>query len=244
VKSLQLQLLENGFFNLDKGFLVYGKYHGRIYEAALKPLLILSGEERILVDSGIGALPDPYRRFYSVKQCTEHLLVSQLQNCRLRPEDITVVINTHLHFDHCGNNKLFKNAKFYVQKEELRYAFSPDRFQKNAYLRDCIDRDFDHIETKGDCRLTEEVSMISTPGHSPGHQSVVVRNDRNTFVYCGDAAPLKENLESLNIPGVLYHAEDALHSIERLRSIKDAIFIFSHDHEQLTLPTSNQKCLH
>ncbi|MFQ6068282.1 MAG: MBL fold metallo-hydrolase [Candidatus Bathyarchaeia archaeon] len=62
----------------------------------------------------------------------------QLLNFRLKPEDITVIINTHLHFDHCGGNKLFRNARFYVQADELRYAYAPDRFQKAAYVQNFL----------------------------------------------------------------------------------------------------------
>jgi N-acyl homoserine lactone hydrolase len=232
---LQLHLLQNGFFTLDKGFLVYGKYHGTVYEAALKPLLIISDKENILVDTGIGELPEQYRRFYSIRQSPEHALKVQLQGFHLKPEDITIVVNTHLHFDHCGNNKLFKHAKFYVQTDELQYAHAPDRFQRNSYIREFFDDDLDYVTVKGDHKITENISLITTTGHSPGHQSVVIRNDDGTYVYCGDAAPLKENLTALNIPGVLYHADDALRSIEKLKEFKNAVFIFSHDKEQLTL---------
>lgn len=232
---MQLHLLQNGFFALDKGFLVYGKYYGTVYEAALKPLLIVSDQENILVDTGIGELPEQYKRYYPIRQSPEQALKVQLQGFRLKPEDITIIINTHLHFDHCGNNRLFKNAKFYVQAEELRYARSPDRFQKNAYIQEFFDDDLDYVTVKGDHKLTKNISLISTAGHSPGHQSVVIRTDDKACVYCGDAAPLKENLTALNIPGVLYHADDALRSIEKLKSFKDAVFIFSHDKEQLTL---------
>jgi N-acyl homoserine lactone hydrolase len=226
---LQLHLLKNGFFTLDKGFLVYGKYHGEIYEAALKPLLIISDKEKILVDTGIGELPEQHKRFYRVRQGRDHALEAQLRRHQLKPEDITMVINTHLHFDHCGNNKLLKNAKFYVQADELQYAYAPDRFQKNAYIREFFDLDVDYVKVRGDYELTKDVHIILTLGHSPGHQSVVVRDGENTIVYCGDAAPLRENLEAQNIPGVLYHADEALRSLERLRSFKEANFIFSHD---------------
>ena len=231
--ELLLHLLQNGFLTLDMGFLVYGKYHGRVYEAALKPLLIIDGSERILVDTGIGKLPESYKRFYKTTQTQEHALDVQLRKHGLEPKDITIVINTHLHFDHCGGNRSFKNAKFYVQAEELQYAYSPDRFQKNAYLREYFE-DLDFIEVKGDHKLTEDITLISTPGHSPGHQSVMAKNKKKVYVYCGDAAPLKENLAALNIPGVLYRADDALRSIEKLRSL-DAVFVFSHDKEQLTI---------
>ena len=122
----------------------------------------------------------------------------------IRDSDITIVVNTHLHFDHCGNNALFKNAKFYVQADELRYAYAPDRFQKAAYIREFFDVNVDYVMLKGKYRLTEEISILPTAGHTVGHQSVIVKlNDKN-YVYCGDAAPLKENLEKRNIPGVLY----------------------------------------
>ncbi|MGQ9566219.1 MAG: N-acyl homoserine lactonase family protein [Candidatus Bathyarchaeales archaeon] len=236
-----LYLLHNGFFSLDKGFLVYAKYYGKVYNAALKPLLIVDGKEKILVDTGIGDLPEPYKRFYAVTQSSEHVLQAQLLKCGLKPEDVTIVVNTHLHFDHCGNNKLFKNAKFYVQTDELRYAYSPDRFQKNSYIKQFFDYGCDFVEVNGDYRLSENITLIATVGHSPGHQSIVVRQKEKSYIYCGDAAPLKENLEAQNIPGVLYRADDALRSIEKLKSFKSAHFIFSHDNEQLSLEENTQQ---
>ena len=232
---MHLHLLQNGFFTLDKGFLVYGKYYGQIYEAALKPLLIISDKEKILIDTGIGTLPEPYKRFYKVRQNKEHALEAQLRRHHLKPEDITIVINTHLHFDHCGNNKLFKNAKFYVQADELRYAYAPDRFQKNAYMREFFDLDVDYVEVKGDYKVAEDLRIVLTSGHSPGHQSVVLKDGENICVYCGDAAPLRENLEAQNIPGVLYRADEALRSLEKLKRFEGATFIFSHDNTQLDL---------
>jgi len=232
---MEIHLLSNGYFTLDKSFLVYSKYQGKIYEAALKPLLVLTDNERILVDTGIGELPLQHRKFHKVKKNPSQNLQVQLQNFKLKPEDITIVINTHLHFDHCGNNKIFKNARFYVQADELRYAYAPDRFQKAAYLQKFFDVDVDYQMLKGQCHVTDGVTIAPTPGHSIGHQSVIIQDGSNRFVYCGDAAPLKENLEKRNIPGILYRADQALKSIDKLRAIKDTVYIFSHDKEQRSL---------
>ena len=232
---MKLILLNNGSFTLDKSFLVYGKYQGQKYEAALKPLLIITEKEKILVDTGLGELPEKYKRFYEVKRAENQNLKAQLSLHGLKPNDITIVVNTHLHFDHCGNNALFKNAKFYVQADELRYAYAPDRFQKAAYIREFFDVNVDYVMLKGKYRLTEEISILPTAGHTVGHQSVIVKlNDKN-YVYCGDAAPLKENLEKRNIPGVLYHAGKALDSIDKLRRIPNAIYIYAHDNQQLKI---------
>jgi len=232
---MELHLLIDGYFTLDKSLLVYTKYQGQIYEAALKPLLIIAGKDKILVETGIGELPETYKKFHTTKRKPDQALRTQLQKHRIKPEDITLVINTHLHFDHCGNNALFSNAKFYVQAEELRYAYAPDRFQKAAYLKKFFDANLDYVPIRGKYRLTDNIVLVPTPGHSIGHQSVLIEGERKNLVYCGDAAPLRENLEKRNIPGVLYRADQALKSIDKLRSIKNVAYIYSHDKEQLQI---------
>jgi N-acyl homoserine lactone hydrolase len=78
--------------------------------------------------------------------------------------------------------------------------------------------------------------VLPTSGHSVGHQSVIIEGDDDKkYVYCGDAAPIRENLERRNIPGILYSSHEALESIDKLRKIENAIYIFSHDNEQFTL---------
>ena len=197
---MEIHILNNGSFTLDKSFLVYSKYQGTLYEAALKPTLVLTEKEKILIDTGIGKLPSPHRRFHKVKATPHETMQMQLQKFGLKPEDITIVINTHLHFDHCGNNKLFKNSHFYVQADELRYAYAPDRFQKAAYIRDFFETGADYDMLNGKCQVTNDVTIVPTPGHSIGHQSVIIQKDLDRFVYCGDAAPMMENLEKRNIP--------------------------------------------
>ncbi len=211
------------------------KYMGQPYNAALKPLLILTPQEKILVDNGIGELPEKHQKLFVVRRKAEENLKAQLAQHGLKTEDIDIVVNTHLHFDHCGNNTLFPNAKFVVQADEYRYAFAPDRFQQTAYIRELFDVKTDYQLVHGRHKITDDVFVVPTPGHSIGHQSVIVRTGEKNYVYCGDAAPTKENLERRNIPGVLYCAHEALKSIDQLRTIKNAVYIYSHDNEQLTL---------
>jgi len=235
---LKLFLLSDGFFCLDKSLVVYMKYMGELYEAALKPLLILTdSDEKVLVDTGIGELPESHRKFFPVKRKADETLRTQLMMHGLKPDDIDVVINTHLHFDHCGNNRLFRKARFVVQRDELKYAYEPERFQQAAYLREFFDVEGLNYETvHGRCRVCEGVTVISTPGHSVGHQSVVVEgDDGKNYIYCGDAAPIRENLERRNIPGILHNAHKALESIDRLRRIKNAVYIYHHDNQQTTI---------
>jgi len=211
------------------------KYMGQPYKAALKPLLILTPKEKVLVDTGIRELSKKQRKLFIVKRRAEENLKTQLAQHGLKPEDIDIVVNTHLHFDHCGNNALFPNAKFIVQADEFKYAFAPDRFQQAAYIRELFDVKIDYELVHDKHQIIDDVFVVPTPGHSIGHQSVIVKAGDKNCIYCGDAAPTRENLERRNIPGVLYCAHKALKSIDHLRTIKNAVYIYSHDNEQLTL---------
>jgi glyoxylase-like metal-dependent hydrolase (beta-lactamase superfamily II) len=211
---------------------VYGKtsYYGKKYMAALKPLLVESEDLRILVDTGIGELPEKIVKYF--KPDRSMTIEKSLRKVGLSPEDITTVVNTHLHVDHCGNNHLFKGARFVVQETEHAYAKNPHRFQKGAYVKSLFDTS--RFRTvNGTHQLTEDVTLIPTPGHTPGHQSVLVEGEKR-YVYCGDIAPLRENYERRNIVGVLFNSADALASIDKLREL-GGYPIFSHDNEQLGL---------
>ena len=228
-----MKLLSDGYFTLDKSFLVFGKYQGVKYKAALKPLLVRTDKETILVDTGVGTLPAKYEKFHEVIRSKEEELTHSLKSAGLKPSDVTMVVNTHLHFDHCGNNRLFENSKFLVQTDEIRYAYFPDRFMRVSYLRDFFDVEGDYLPVKGRYEIENGVEVIPTPGHTIGHQSLVVKWKNRNVVYAGDAAPLPENIEKRNISGMIYDSSLGLESIDRLRQIENPVYIYSHDNQQL-----------
>jgi glyoxylase-like metal-dependent hydrolase (beta-lactamase superfamily II) len=235
IKSLEL--LFDGYFELDMGMLVYGKtpYYGKKYMAALKPLLVQTESDNILIDTGIGELPEEFRKYYTVDR--PQTLEQSLTSIGLVPEDISIVINTHLHADHCGNNRLFKNAKFIVQEAELKYAYNPDRFLKGGYITQLFEN-INFSTVTGDQEVTPEISVILTSGHTPGHQSVVIDASDTKFgkryIYCGDEAPLSENLDKRNITGILYSQVESLKAIDRLRDLQGE-HIYSHDRSQMEI---------
>ena len=230
---LDVKVLSDGYFTLDKSFLVFGKYQGIKYKAALKPMLVRTENENIIVDTGIGNLPAKYQKHHDVTRAPDEELRLSLRKIGLQPRDITMVVNTHLHFDHCGNNKLFENSKFLIQTDEIRYAYFPDRFMRISYLRDFFDVEGDYLPVRGGYKIEEGVEVLPTPGHTIGHQSVIVKWKNRNVVYTGDAAPLAENIERRNITGMIYDASKGAESIDLLRKVENPIYLYSHDNEQL-----------
>jgi glyoxylase-like metal-dependent hydrolase (beta-lactamase superfamily II) len=227
------------------GFLVYGKpdYYQKTYWASLHSLLIITEEYRILCDSGLGELPEKYQQFFKVKR-PKGGLTQSLEEVSLMHRDIDYIIQTHLHFDHFTQDILaFKNATIIAQAEEnatiiaqaeeIRYAFLPDRFQANGYspIKTLLGKvQFDPIS--GYKEVTDGIGTIPTAGHTPGHQSVAIQTGEELIVYTGDAAPLQENFDRRNIPGVLWSSWQALESIDILRELKADRYIFSHSNDE------------
>jgi N-acyl homoserine lactone hydrolase len=230
---LDVRLLSDGYFTLDKSFLVFGKYQGIKYKAALKPLLVRTEKETILVDTGVGNLPPKYQKFHDIIRTKDEELSHSLKTVGLKPSDVTMVVNTHLHFDHCGNNRLFENSKFLIQTDEIRYAYFPDRFMRVSYLRDFFDVEGDYLPVRGRYEIENGVEVIPTPGHTIGHQSMVVKWKQRNVVYTGDAAPLPENIDKRNITGMIYDSALGIQSLDALRRIENPLYIYSHDNEQL-----------
>ena len=134
-----------------------------------------------LVDTGIGGPPDVIRDWEVVNVAA----ADALGGLGLVPGDIDLVINTHLHFDHCGQNAVFRHAPFYVQRAELGRAR-----REAPELRDWFDFAGARFELlDGDTEILPGLEVIATPGHTPGHQCVVVRPDDGAFdLLIGDAA--------------------------------------------------------
>jgi glyoxylase-like metal-dependent hydrolase (beta-lactamase superfamily II) len=217
IGALDLAVLSDGTFYQDAGA-VFGVVPRPLWEPvagpldarhrmslALNCLLLRSGDKVILIETGVGDKPAGWRRNASPLEVQN--LMQDLAALGVRPEEVDVVINSHLHADHTGwNTRLagetvaptFPNAIYLVRlseweeatnpNERTRAGFVPDDFLplQSAGLLDLVD---------GERRVTDEVTIIPTPGHTDGHASVVISSAGETAIYTGDIAQVAAQFE-------------------------------------------------
>jgi len=211
---------------------------------ALNCLLVVSEGQKILVDTGFGdKLSSKERQIWSI--AGESRLVGDLRRLGFAPEDIDIVINTHLHSDHCGGNTVlregqvvptFPRAEYWIQRLEWADARYPNERTKGTYLPENFVPLEKHGQLRllyGDTRVTSEVRCIVTRGHTRAHQSVVIESGGETAIYLGDLASWTILMERL--AWVSAFDVEPLETIETKRRIrnwaleKNALLIFEHD---------------
>jgi N-acyl homoserine lactone hydrolase len=134
----------------------------------------------ILVDTGVGWPTEIVKEWKVVNRRAADVLAEH----DLSPADVRIVINSHLHFDHCGQNAVFKHAPFYIQRSEL---------ERSRREKDDVSEWFEFAGARfelvdGDAQIADGVRVVATPGHTVGHQSVVVDTPDGGAVMIGDAA--------------------------------------------------------
>ena len=194
-----------------------------------------------LFDSGlhVDTQTDPDRRlgrlapFHTVHFSSGEDIASRLRTIDVAPETIDYIINSHLHFDHCGGNEQLPNATLLVQRLEWNAAHDADLIERVHY--DPSDYDHGHrvrtVDGDHDVFGDGSVVCIPTPGHTPGHQSLRVRLGNDDVVLTGDACYLRRTLDDLHLPTASYDREQMLKSLRRLRALRDngTVIITGHD---------------
>ncbi|TME71991.1 MAG: N-acyl homoserine lactonase family protein, partial [Chloroflexi bacterium] len=135
----------------------------------------------VLVDTGVGQgdawVDENYRpRVRDVREA--------LSAAKLDPAAVRAIVNSHLHFDHCGQNRAFPGIPIHVQQAELDLAL-----REGHTVVEWVDfPDARYEAVEGDREIVEGVSVLATPGHTPGHQSVTVRAGDGLVLIVGQAA--------------------------------------------------------
>jgi glyoxylase-like metal-dependent hydrolase (beta-lactamase superfamily II) len=215
--GLDLSIISDGNFFQDAGA-VFGVVPRMMWESfagsldarhrmtlGLNSVVVRSQGKLVLIETGVGDKPRTARD--NSTPLEEGNLLADLTALGIRPEEVDVVINTHLHFDHCGWNTrfvdgslglTFPNAEYVIPKAEWEDAMHPNERTRATYLADNLTplMDSDHLNlVGGEHKVTDEIVMIPTPGHTEGHASVILKSGGETAIYVGDMAQAVVQLE-------------------------------------------------
>ena len=250
--DFELTVLSDGFYISDGGAFfgvvpkvlwqrkVKADEQNRIF-AGLNSVLVRTGKQNILIETGIGnKLSDRMKSFYEPKE----ELLKNLHAAGAAPEDIDIVINSHLHFDHCGWNTVYKDgravatfpkAKYYVQEGEWKHASLQLERDRVSYISD----NYDPLISSGQMTLLNGaadiapgISVAVYPGHTRNLQAIFIRSGGQTACYISDLIPTTWHLD---ITWVMAYDLFPLETIEnRKKYYKEALAqnwltIFTHD---------------
>jgi len=230
--KIEINPVSDGSFKLDGGAM-FGVVPKILWEKRIAPdeknriqmglwcLLIRAENKNILVNTGMGAkYNERLREIYGIQHPPD--LISSLAGHHLKPGDIDAIILTHLHFDHCGGNTIYKNniavptflnARYIVQKTEWEKATNPNERTRASYIKENIipiqqSGQMDIIS--GDRELLPGISVKVTGGHTSGHQIVFMESQNMKAVYWSDLIPTTAHIDLPYIMGYDLYPEETL----------------------------------
>jgi N-acyl homoserine lactone hydrolase len=232
----------------DESVWTPGENVGRNIEFSSTCWLIKHGSEWLLWDTGVpeATLNDPRGWSTLPKLIVYHLdrsLTDQLAEIGLKPGDIGRVATSHTHGDHIGNVALFPNSTIVMQRAEYSWIHSPNGPNDNvnqlmALARKLLGTPKNLQLVDGDTDLFGDgsVTLVSTPGHTPGHESLLVHLKNSGFIMLsGDVVHLEGNFEKSIVPSLNTNKAESIVSMEKVRQLiaayKATLFI-NHDKSQ------------
>lgn len=216
------------FRGVPEGVLFLRKRSSQKLDFPVIMFVVRSGDTTVVIDTGGGTDHERVSRdHFQDYVCTPEMHpLSRLAELSVDPEEVALVVNTHLHWDHASNNHLFPNAEVVIQREELNYAVHPCPAHRNVYAH-LDDRqppwlpDLGRLRVvSGEKELLPGLRVVPLPGHTPGSQGLVVETVDGPYVLMGDCAYRFENITAPE--GVVPNSSfvnliDFYESLERVR---------------------------
>jgi glyoxylase-like metal-dependent hydrolase (beta-lactamase superfamily II) len=252
--DFEIDLISDGTVALDGGAM-FGVVPRVIWEKGMPPderhrirlglncLLVRTGDVNLLIDTGCGSkFGEKERDIYQIRHETN--IVDELGRVGLSTEDIHIVVNTHLHFDHCGGNTLrqgeivrpvFPRARHVVQARELADARNPNERNRASYLAENWEplAELGRLDVvEGRTEILPGITLEPTPGHTLGHQSVRIESGGWTMLYMADLCPTSAHVPLAWIMGYDLYPLTTLET--RKRVYRQAVegkwlIVFEHD---------------
>lgn len=185
--------------------------------------LVLHPSGPILIDTGVGVGNSTIDELYSP---VHHELGEALGRHGVRVDDIGTVITSHLHFDHCGQNNRFAGARVLVQRAEVEAATAP-LYTVPAWA---FPPGIDLTVLDGDSDVATGVTVIATPGHTPGHQSVLIADgDGTRTIVCCQASWNVSSFTAAALGDDGWDQATGAMSLKKLHALGPARVLLSHD---------------
>lgn len=218
-------------------------------QLGMRCLLIEHERGLVLIDNGAGNKENPkFHEIYGVENTGTNgrtLLEDGLREVGARPEEIALMIDTHLHFDHAGGNTwidgagvvrpTFPNARYVVQRGEYEWATHTNERTAASYFPHNFEPivaagQYDFVT--GETEIWPGIRLLPTPGHTPHHQSILIESDGAAAFYPADLMPTSSHVP---LPWIMGYDVEPLRTLETKRAIlkravdEDWLLIFEHD---------------
>lgn len=238
---MKLWALRCGDLFTDVGGLLAGQPKGVMGDVPVMCFAVDTGDGVLVFDTGLHEAccgPDPATHFGAMLslfeiRCPLHALVDErLRQAGYAVDEVRWVVNSHLHFDHAGRNAGFPDATQYVRARELAWARTRTTKPSGVLAGDLDELAADPWDYDETFDLLPGVLLISTPGHTPGHQAMLVSfTDGRSFVCAGDAAYSLQAVMEHRVTGRPTDADQAVASLRLLTSL-GAEILTAHDIDQ------------
>jgi len=238
IGKYNIYLVNSGYFYLDGGAM-FGIIPKPLWEKtnpadeanriklATRNLILVSDDKKILIDTGMGnKWSKKLIEIYKIEQDL-FSLDSSFAKLSLKPENITDVLLTHLHFDHTGGStemidgKLipaFKNAKYHVSEKNFNWAMNSSERDKGSYVKDNFLPLFENgvLYFFKDKLFDDEIDLIEVNGHTFGMQLIKISDASNTILFCADLFPFTSHIP---LPYVMGYDLQPLLTVEEKKQI-------------------------
>ena len=190
---------------VDYSHNVMNQRFGEKIDTAMLSFIIKDGDNILVFDTGHKILDYDNNFKLDVVGNAKENFTKKFEELNIRFEDVTHVILSHLHWDHCENCDLFPNAKIYIQRKEMAYAAAPiaPLYYEPADIADLIGNYSDRIiyldGEDGDEQITPNVKLVLLGGHTVGSQVAYIQTSRGCVILTGDICNVYENLEDRSV---------------------------------------------